>query len=155
MWECLYRQSKRNIVFNFIWLMLSACCNADRLLVIPGAVFFKWEMEPLVSYVIQDLCRLSCQEQKSIRLELKANPGAERRRTLSLWISHVRFESFLTHSTWQCKRQRRPQCELEPREPAFGRRRWMVKHASARHWDLLLGVKNLILGGSRKTIKMK
>lgn len=31
-------------------------------------------MEPLVFYVIQDLCCLSCQEQKSIRLELEAKP---------------------------------------------------------------------------------
>lgn len=113
-----------------------------------GSRVFKWEMEPLVSYAIQDLCCLSCQEQKSIRLELEANPGAERRRTLSRWISHVRFESFLTHSTWQCKQQRRPQCELEPRKPAFGGGRWTVKHTSAKHWDLLLGVKHLILGDS-------
>lgn len=145
MWECLYRQSKRNIVFNLIWLMRNACCNADRLPVIPGAMFLneRWSHS---CYAIQDLCCLSCQEQKSIRLELEANPGAERRRTLALWISHVRFESFLTHSTWQCKQQRRPQCELEPRKPAFGGGRWTVKHTSAKHWDLLLGVKRLILG---------
>lgn len=111
-----------------------------------GSRVFKREMEPLVSYAIQDLCCLSCQEQKSIHLELEANPGAERRRTLALWISQVRFESFLTHSTWQCKQQRRPQCELEPRKPAFGGGRWTVKHTSAKHWDLLLGVKRLILG---------
>lgn len=43
MWECLYLQSKRNIVFNLVWLMLNACCSADRLPVIPGAVFQKKE----------------------------------------------------------------------------------------------------------------
>lgn len=87
-------------------------------------------------YVIRDLCCLSCQEQKSIRLELEAKPGAQRRRTFSLWISHVRFESFLTHSTWQCEHQRRLHCELEPRNPAFSWGKWTVKDILS-HWQRL------------------
>lgn len=94
-----------------------------------GSRSLREEMQPLVCYVIQDLCCLSCQEQKSIRLELEANPGAQRRRTLSLWISHVGFESFLTHSTWQCRQQHELRCELEPREPTVGT--WTEERISA------------------------
>lgn len=32
MWECLYQQSKRNIVFNLVWLMLNARWSTDELL---------------------------------------------------------------------------------------------------------------------------
>lgn len=85
-------------------------------------------MEPLVFYVIQDWCRLPCQGQKSIGLKPPGKPrSAEMEDAFPREISRVRFESFLTHSAWQRKHQRRLQCELEPRGGTLGWGEWTLK----------------------------